>query len=272
MAGLRERSSPPKLHRSSPVQSFSPGMAGTPRLARVYAGANFCLRKRYLVNATLPRAMADAAAPATPSTIPPQLIVGLGNPGAKYASTRHNVGFDAIDALAKRWMIDLAEQKKFKGDFGEGILPRLCPPPGKLRLLKPHTYMNLSGQSIRAVVDWYKLPPESVLLIYDDMDLPIGRLRLRLSGSAGGHNGVKSAIAHLGTQDFPRLRIGIGAPRQPDGERETTVSHVLGKFSPKEQKIIDETLQVTLEAIELGLRQGLAKAMSLYNNREAVQG
>lgn len=209
------------------------------------------------------------AAPPKPS-VAPQLIVGLGNPGEKYNNTRHNIGFDAVDALSKRWMTSLSENKKFKGEFGEVMVPRLS--QYKLRLLKPQTFMNLSGQSIRAVIDWYKIPPEAVLLIYDDMDLPTGRLRLRLSGSAGGHNGVKSTISHLGTQDFPRLRIGIGAPRLPGGGRDSTVSHVLGKFSVAEQKVMDEVLQLTLEAIELGLRQGMEKAMSLYNNREAVPG
>jgi peptidyl-tRNA hydrolase, PTH1 family len=211
-----------------------------------------------------------AAKPEPKPAIPPQLIVGLGNPGAKYDNTRHNIGFDAVDALAKRWLVSLSDHKKFKGEFGEVLVPRLG--QNKLRLLKPQTYMNLSGQSIRAVVDWYKIPPEAVLLVYDDMDLPTGRLRLRLSGSAGGHNGVKSTIAHLGTQDFARLRIGIGAPRQPGGDRDSTVSHVLGKFSAAEQKVMDEVLQLTMEAIELGLRQGMEKAMSLYNNREAVPG
>lgn len=215
---------------------------------------------------------AKAAKKATPKppTIPPQLIVGLGNPGAKYNNTRHNIGFDAVDALSKRWMTSLSDNKKFKGEFGEVMVPRLS--KDKLRLLKPQTFMNLSGQSIRAVIDWYKIPPEAVLLVYDDMDLPTGRLRLRLSGSAGGHNGVKSTISHLGTQDFPRLRIGIGAPRLPGGGRDSTVSHVLGKFSVAEQKVMDEVLQLTMEAIELGLRQSMEKAMSLYNNREAVPG
>ena len=197
----------------------------------------------------------------------PKLIVGLGNPGSKYNGTRHNVGFDAIDALSRRWLITLAETKKFKGDFGEGPVPRA----GKVRLLKPTTYMNLSGQSVRAVLDWYKLEPESVLVIYDDMDLPAGRLRLRLSGSAGGHNGMKSAIAHLGTKDFPRLRIGIGAPRGSDRKGET-ISHVLGRFSPQEKQQMTGVLKLVVEAIELGLDQGIAKAMSLYNNQEAVSG
>lgn len=187
----------------------------------------------------------------------PQLIVGLGNPGTKYDRTRHNIGFEAIDRLARTWQISLSENRKFQGLFGEGNFAAQ-----KIRLLKPTTYMNLSGQSIRAVLDWYKLPPESVLVIYDDMDLPVGKLRMRLSGSAGGQNGMKSAISHLGTQNFPRLRIGIGSAGQKDA-----VGHVLGHFSPTETKIITEVLDLVVSAIELSLKQGVSKAMSLYNNR-----
>lgn len=195
------------------------------------------------------------------SLVIPQLIVGLGNPGAKYDQTRHNVGFMLVDALARAWQISLSENRKFQGSFGEGRGPT-----GKMRLLKPTTYMNLSGQSMRAVVDWYKLPPESVLVVYDDMDLSLGRLRMRLSGSAGGHNGMKSAIAHLGTQNFPRLRIGIGSPKDLPGDRDT-VSYVLGQFSKAEAPILDEVLRLAIDAIELSLKQGFEKAMSLYNNR-----
>mgnify|MGYP002777086594 CR=1 FL=1 len=198
----------------------------------------------------------------TQALVLPQLIVGLGNPGPKYDRTRHNVGFDLVDLLAQRWQISLTEQKKFKGILGEG----LGPGGSKLRLLKPTTYMNNSGQAMRAVLDWYKLPPESVLVVYDDMDLPVGRLRMRLSGSAGGHNGMKSAIAHLGTQNFPRLRVGIGNAQQATGEKDT-VSHVLGKFAPQEAKIMAEVIPVAADAIEFALRQGVEKAMSLYNNR-----
>ncbi|MDD1427059.1 aminoacyl-tRNA hydrolase, partial [Dolichospermum sp. ST_sed9] len=121
----------------------------------------------------------------------PQLIVGLGNPEPKYDQTRHNIGFAAIDTLARAWQISLAENRKFQGEFGEGNTRG----KGKIRLLKPLTYMNLSGQAVQAVTNWYKLPPESVLVIYDDLDLPLGKTRLRLSGSAGGHNGMKSIIA-----------------------------------------------------------------------------
>ncbi|MFN7852794.1 MAG: aminoacyl-tRNA hydrolase, partial [Dolichospermum sp.] len=112
----------------------------------------------------------------------PQLIVGLGNPEPKYDQTRHNIGFAAIDTLARAWQISLAENRKFQGEFGEGNAAG----NGKIRLLKPLTYMNLSGQAIQAVTNWYKIPPESILIIYDDLDLPLGKTRLRLSGSAGG--------------------------------------------------------------------------------------
>lgn len=204
-----------------------------------------------------------------PALVIPQLIVGLGNPGSKYEQTRHNIGFAAVDALARGWQISLSENRKFQGLFGEGMGPG----SQKIRLLKPLTYMNLSGQAMRSVIDWYKLPPESVLAIYDDMDLPLGKIRLRLSGSAGGHNGMKSAIAHLGTQNFPRLRIGIGKPQTPDGKNDKdkndkdTVSFVLGRFRVDETQMIGEILQLVVEAVELSLKQGVEKSMSLYNNR-----
>lgn len=187
----------------------------------------------------------------------PQLIVGLGNPEPKYDKTRHNIGFEALDRFSERWNIPLQNNRRFKGLFGEGRSVA----GDKIYLLKPLTYMNRSGEAIRAVVDWYKLPPESLLVIYDDMDLAVGRLRLRLSGSAGGHNGIKSTISHLGSQDFPRLRIGIGQ----SGPDKDTVSHVLGRFTPTEREAIQEVLQLTTEAVELGLKEGLEKAMSLYN-------
>ena len=194
----------------------------------------------------------------------PRLIVGLGNPGAKYNNTRHNIGFDVVDALAKSWRTSLSENRKFQGQYGEAISPG----GGKIYLLKPLTFMNRSGQSVRALLDWYKLPPESALIIYDDMDLPVGRIRLRLSGSAGGHNGMKSIISHLGTQAFPRLRVGIGATDKSCGDSDgAVVAHVLGRFSPEANQRISSVLLITVEAIELSLRQGFEKAMSLYNGR-----
>lgn len=185
-----------------------------------------------------------------------ELIIGLGNPGSKYTDTRHNCGFMAIDRLSDRWKIPLKPEKRFQGDYGEGVGPA-----GKLRLLKPETYMNLSGQSVRAAIDWFKLNPESVLVVYDDMDLSFGRLRLRLSGSAGGHNGMKSIIQHLGQQNFPRLRVGVGAP---DGDRDV-LGHVLGRFTPEEKAHLPELIDTSADAIELCLRQDVQTAMNRYN-------
>ena len=182
----------------------------------------------------------------------PQLIVGLGNPGAKYDGTRHNIGFVVLDELARSWQISLAETKKFQGLFGEGTIAGK-----KVRLLKPLTFMNNSGQSIRSVLDWYKLSPESVMVVYDDMDLPVGRLRLRGMGSAGGQNGMKSAIAHLG------LRVGIGSKDYD------AITHVLRSFSPAEKKLIHEVNQFAVSAVEVSVRDGVEKAMNLFNNRVA---
>lgn len=197
----------------------------------------------------------------------PQLIVGLGNPEPKYDRTRHNIGFAAIDALARSWQVNLAENRKFQAEFGEFQKPQL----GKIRLLKPLTYMNRSGQSIRAVTDWFKLSPASVLVIYDDMDLPLGKIRLRLSGSAGGHNGMKSAIAHLGNQKFPRLRIGIGKPLgKLAGDDIKTISFVLGQFDDRETAIVSEVLQLVVDCVELSITQGVEKAMNRYNNRHIL--
>jgi PTH1 family peptidyl-tRNA hydrolase len=195
----------------------------------------------------------------------PQLIVGLGNPEPKYDHTRHNIGFAAVDALSRSWKIPLAENRKFQGEYGEGM----GPVGAKIRLLKPLTYMNRSGQAIQSVTNWYKLQPESVLVIYDEMDLPVGRTRLRLSGSAGGHNGMKSTIAHLGTQDFPRLRVGIGKPKAAVSSDDSggTVSHVLGRFSPSETQTISVVLEFVVECVELCLKQGVEKAMNTCNSR-----
>ncbi len=189
----------------------------------------------------------------------PCLIVGLGNPGEKYAGTRHNIGFEVVDRLSKSWAVPLKEERRFQGEYGAGWGPTRQ----KVYLLKPLTYMNRSGQSMRAVLDWLKLEPSQVLVVYDDMDLPVGRLRLRLAGSAGGHNGMKSAIAHLGTQAFPRLRIGIGASdRAGDG---AVVSHVLGNFSKAERSTMDAVVDTSLRALDKALQDGVEKAMSLYN-------
>jgi PTH1 family peptidyl-tRNA hydrolase len=192
----------------------------------------------------------------------PQLIVGLGNPEPKYDGTRHNIGFEVVDALALAWGWHWQKNTRFQGWIAEGRAPR---GGEKLYLLKPFTYMNRSGQAVRAVVDWYKLQPEGVLVVYDDLDLPLGRLRIRLSGSAGGHNGMKSIISHLGTQAFPRLRLGIG--KSDPGE---TVGHVLGRFAPQERPLVNGALDLSREAIVAMYRDGLPKTMSLYNAKSVA--
>ena len=169
---------------------------------------------------------------------PLQLLVGLGNPGDKYAGTRHNVGFMALERLAAHSGGSFKQQSKLHGLLAEvGVGAR------RLRLLMSQTYMNDSGRSIRAALDWFDLEPAQMLVLVDDMDLPLGRLRLRTSGGAGGHNGLRSTIAHLGGQEFPRLRIGIGAPAlNPVERKQRTVGHVLGRFAPAEQPVLDQVL------------------------------
>ena len=194
----------------------------------------------------------------------PRLIVGLGNPGPKYDRTRHNIGFEIVDALAKSFPgVALAENKRFQGIAGE-----FRSAGERVVLLKPTTYMNNSGRAVRAVLDWYKLEPGEVLVVYDDMDLPTGKLRMRLSGGAGGHNGMKSIISHLGTKAFPRLRVGIGATDK-EGDRDgAVVSHVLGRFAPADRKIVDAVIPMAVDAIDLSLRKGVERSMNLYNGRE----
>ncbi|MGK7895927.1 MAG: aminoacyl-tRNA hydrolase [Xenococcus sp. (in: cyanobacteria)] len=194
----------------------------------------------------------------------PELIVGLGNPESKYDQTRHNIGFEAVDSLARAWSLSWKNNKRFQGLIAEGISPY----GNKIRLLKPLTYMNRSGQAVRAVIDWHKIAPDAVLVIYDDMDLPVGRLRMRRSGSAGGHNGMKSIIAHLGRQDFPRLRLGIG---KSDGKKQT-IGHVLGKFAPEEKKVMQEMLDISVNAVEKSLKEGVEQAMNIYNSKKLVVG
>ena len=191
-----------------------------------------------------------------PDEVALQLIVGLGNPGPQYANTRHNCGFMVVDQLAERWGIPLALEKQFQGSYGEGFALG-----GKRRLLKPATYMNRSGEAVRAVLDWYKLDPRSVLVVYDDVDLPLGRLRLRGSGSAGGHNGMKSVIQHLGSEAFPRLRLGVGRPKG----NQDMVGHVLGRFEPTEQAVLERVLRAAVEAVECCLQEGLRAAMNRFN-------
>jgi len=185
-----------------------------------------------------------------------KLIVGLGNPGNKYADTRHNVGFMVIDYLSHVLGIKV-ETLKFKSIIGEGLVGT-----EKVILAKPQTYMNLSGEAVFDIFQWYKMDVEDILVVYDDMDLPLGRLRLRMKGSAGGHNGMKSIIYLLGSDAFPRLRIGIG---RPTNLRMETVDYVLGKFSKEEYPLVEDAVKKAGEAVDIFLKDGIEKAMNQVN-------
>ena len=194
-----------------------------------------------------------------------QLLVGLGNPGERYADTRHNVGFMVLERLASAAGTAFRAQPRLHGQLAEiGHGDR------RLRLLMPQTFMNESGRAIRACLDWYRLEPAQLLVLVDDMDLPLGRLRLRAGGSAGGHNGLRSTIAHLGTEAFARLRIGIGAPADNPAERRArTVSHVLGRFTAAERPQLEAVLAEVESGIDLIRRQGIERAGNRLNGFRA---
>ena len=183
------------------------------------------------------------------------LIVGLGNPGEKYERTRHNMGFLTMDLLAEKLGVKL-NKLKFKAAY------TLCDfADSRCLLMKPQTFMNLSGEAVREAAQFYKIPADHVLVIYDDISLPVGKLRVRPSGSAGGHNGIKNIIAHLGTQEFPRVKIGTGAP----GEGGDMIDWVIGVPSQAERKILVESFETAIEAAECIIREGTQKAMNRFN-------
>jgi PTH1 family peptidyl-tRNA hydrolase len=186
-----------------------------------------------------------------------KVIVGLGNPGAKYAGTRHNVGFDVIDYLAaapgctpfrEKFDAFVAELK----ESGESVL-----------LVKPLTFMNLSGRSVRAVIDFYKLPLDGLLVVCDDFNLPLGKLRMRAKGSHGGQNGLRNIQEQLGTDEYTRLRIGVGQPAPGDA-----VDHVLSKFRPGERKAVEDAIALAAQAALTWLRNGTEAAMNRFNGSE----
>jgi PTH1 family peptidyl-tRNA hydrolase len=199
----------------------------------------------------------DVVPPSPPEAVVPRLIVGLGNPGPEYKNTRHNAGFMVLDELASRFGASFAEERRWHGlaaKFAGGWL------------LKPMTFMNDSGRSVAALARFHKIAPAETLVVHDDVDLPLGGLRLRLAGSAAGHNGLKSIISHLGTDAFPRLKVGIAATAgRPAGGR--LVSHVLGGFRPEEQTEIQIAVQRAADAVILALRSGLGAAMNLFNQK-----
>jgi peptidyl-tRNA hydrolase, PTH1 family len=183
------------------------------------------------------------------------IIAGLGNPGEKYDNTRHNAGFLTIDALASKYNIDVRE-KAHKALIGKGVIEGQ-----KVILAKPQTYMNVSGESIHALVDYYKIAQEELIIIFDDISLEPGQLRIRKKGSAGGHNGIKSIIAHLGTQEFTRIKVGVGEkPPKMD-----LADYVLGRFLKEEQDTMKQAFENAAGAAAAIVTQGADAAMNLYN-------
>ena len=181
-------------------------------------------------------------------------IVGLGNPDKKYDKTRHNIGFDVIDELASQMGVQV-NTRRHKALCGIGMIGN-----EKVILVKPQTYMNNSGESVREVMDFYKLDPQQeIIIIADDISLDVGKIRIRAKGSAGGHNGLKSIIAHTGTQNFKRIKVGVG---ENQGD---LVHHVLGKFGSKERKIVDEAVRNAASAAEVMILENIETAMNKYN-------
>lgn len=188
---------------------------------------------------------------------PLKLIVGLGNPGKQYENTRHNIGFIVIDRLSQKLNISLTK-KKFKGLYGKGNINGQ-----EIILLKPMTYMNLSGEAVKPFMEYFRIANENLLVIYDELDLPVGKIRLRYKGSAGGHNGIKSIINHLGSEQFNRIRIGIDRPQSGY----PITDYVLGTFTKEEKEIIDKMVEKTVEACEMWLEKPFIEVMNRYNNK-----
>ncbi len=191
-----------------------------------------------------------------------KIIIGLGNPTREYQATRHNIGFDAVTRICDDYNIRL-DSKEHKALCGKGYIGG-----GKVILAQPQTFMNLSGESVRALVDYYKLTNEDIIVIYDDIHLDVGQLRVRKKGSAGGHNGIKNIIAHLGTQDFMRIRIGVG--EKP--EKWDLVDYVLGHFPKEEEPVVREALERTSKACECIIMDGIEAAMNRYNQKVQESG
>lgn len=184
-----------------------------------------------------------------------KIIVGLGNPGSEYERTRHNTGFMVVDRLASKHNIEIKKEKS-KVLFGTGEING-----EKVMIVKPQTFMNLSGEAVRGIMDFYKESIENLLIIFDDIDLELGNIRIKERGSAGTHNGMKSIVQNLGTMDFRRVKVGIGKPK-PNID---LVSHVLGKFSDEEYKILTESIDKAVDATEIIISGNVSKAMNLYN-------
>ena len=184
------------------------------------------------------------------------LLVCLGNPGKEYETTRHNVGFMAADELARRENVKI-NKLRYRALTGEVRLGG-----HRVLVIKPQTYMNLSGEAVKLAGGFYKIPPDHVLVISDDVALPLGKLRIRAGGSAGGHNGLKNIIAHLGTDQFPRIRVGVGAPAHPEHEM---IDWVIGHFTAQEKKAVDEAVGRAVDAAACIIEKGVGEAQNRYN-------
>ena len=184
------------------------------------------------------------------------MLVCLGNPGKQYENTRHNIGFMTADALEKKSGVKI-NKLRFRALTGEMELGG-----ERVLVLKPQTYMNLSGEAVKLAGGFYKIPPERVLVISDDVSLPLGKLRIRGNGSAGGHNGLKNIIAHLGTDQFPRIKVGVGAPQHPEHEM---VDWVIGNFTPAEKKVVEEAVAKVMDAAACLIEKGVNEAQNKFN-------
>ncbi len=222
---------------------------------RNLSGYVFLHFMKRVINAFPKRKTKDTAGPEEREETSVKLIIGLGNPGSKYEKTRHNVGFRVIDELSDRLSIPLDKQK-FKGIYGAGMIGS-----EKVFLLKPLTYMNLSGESVRPLMDYYQIDVDEIIVIYDDLDLPAGKIRLRTKGSAGGHNGMKSIIQHLGTPEFNRIRLGIDRPKNGM----TIVNYVLGSFTEEEAPLIEDSVKRSADACENWISQPFTEVMNTFN-------
>ncbi|HGH7967676.1 TPA: aminoacyl-tRNA hydrolase [Streptococcus agalactiae] len=186
-----------------------------------------------------------------------KMIVGLGNPGSKYNDTKHNIGFMAVDRIVKKLDVNFTEDKNFKAEIGSDFING-----EKIYFIKPTTFMNNSGIAVKALLTYYNISIKDMIIIYDDLDMEVGKIRFRQKGSAGGHNGMKSIIAHLGTQEFDRIKVGIG---RPNG-RMTVINHVLGKFDKNDEIMISNTLDKVDNAVNYYLQTNdFQKTMQKYN-------
>jgi PTH1 family peptidyl-tRNA hydrolase len=183
-----------------------------------------------------------------------KVVVGLGNPGSKYAGTRHNVGYAVVDLLAQS-----PHAGRFQSRF-QAQVAELTEGLTRLLLVKPETFMNLSGRCVRQVMDFYQLPLEELLVVCDDVNLPLGKLRIRARGSHGGHNGLRDIQNHLSTTEYARLRIGVGTPRQSD-----LIDHVLNRFRPTEQPVMNDAVQIAAQAVMVWAERGTEVCMNQYN-------